>query len=171
MTVQRRDIISGTVFGVGAAVLFVYASGFPVREGHAAGVSPGFYPRIVAAILMLLSVIQISGAVLADIRNRRADGKNAGEIMPNFWKNKNTFTLFCITLAALIAYPFVMRLIGFAFTGFLFLLTLILALSDGYRKGRQLAFIGGITVGITLITYLVFRLFLKVHFPAGIIWF
>lgn len=170
MTIQRRDMISGAMFGVGAVALFVYASGFPVREGHVPGVSPSFYPKIVAAILLLLSVIQISGAVLVEIRNRRAVGKNAGEIMPKIWKDKNTFTLFCITLAALIAYPFVMQLIGFAFTGFLFLLTLIFALSDGHRKGRQFAFIVGITVGITLITYLVFRLFLKVPFPAGIIW-
>ena len=51
------------------------------------------------------------------------------------------------------------------------LLHVILALSGGYRKGKQLAFIAGITVGITLLTYLVFRLFLKVPFPTGIIRF
>ena len=133
--------------------------------------SPGFYPRILAALLVVLSVIQISGAVLAEIQNRRAAGGIAGAALPPVWKDKNTFTLFCITLGALIAYPFVMRLTGFTITGFLFLATVILALSDGYRKGRQLAFIAGITVGITLLTYLVFRLFLKVPFPAGIIRF
>ncbi len=171
MTIQRRDMISGAVFGAGAVALFVYASGFPVREGHAAAVSPGFYPRILAALLVVLSVIQISGAVLAEIRNRRAAGANAGEALPPVWKDKNAFTLFCITLGALIVYPFVMRLTGFTITGFLFLGTVILALSGGYRKGRQLAFIAGITAGITLLTYLVFRLFLKVPFPAGIIRF
>ncbi|MBU8914097.1 MAG: tripartite tricarboxylate transporter TctB family protein [Spirochaetales bacterium] len=171
MTIQRRDMISGAVFGAGAVALFVYASGFPLREGHAAAVSPGFYPRILAGILVVLSGIQISGAVLAEIRSRRTDGGDAGEALPPVWKDKNTFTLFCITLGALIAYPFVMRLIGFAVTGFLFLITLIYALSDGYRKGRQLAFIAGITVGITVLTYVVFRLFLKVPFPAGMIRF
>jgi len=163
-------MISGAVFGAVAVALFVYASGFPVREGQAAAVSPGFYPRILAAILVVLSVIQISGAVLTEIRNRRADGESAGEALPPVWKDKNTLTLFGVTLGALIAYPFVMRLIGFAITGFLFLGTLILALSGGYRKGKQLVFIAGVTVGISIVTYLVFRLFLKVPFPAGIIW-
>lgn len=161
MTASKRDIISGAVFGTGAIILYTYASGFPMREGQAAAVSPGFYPKLLAVLLAVLSIIQIVTSIIS----RRKEA----ETLPPIWKDKRSLRLFAITLGALIAYPFVMRLIGFAFTGFIFLGALIFALSEGSRKGKQLVMIGVITVGISVLTYLVFRVFLRIPFPTGLI--
>ena len=167
----RRDLISGSVFGTGAIILFTYASGFPVREGHSAAISPGFYPKLLAVLLGVLSLIQIVTAVISELRIRNAnDGENR-DSLPPIWKDQHTFRLFAFTLGALIAYPFLMRLIGFAFSGFLFLGAVIYSLSKDSRKGRQLIAIAVITVGISVLTYMVFRVFLKIPFPTGLIRF
>jgi hypothetical protein len=161
MTAPRRDIISGAVFGVGAIILFTYAAGFPVREGQSAAVGPGFYPKLLAVLLGVLSLIQIISSFIAD--------RKETENLPPIWKDRKSLKLLSITLAALIAYPFAMRLIGFAMTGFIFLGVLIFALSGGSRKGKQLVVIAAITVGISVLTYLVFRVFLRIPFPTGLI--
>lgn len=162
MTPYKRDIIAGGIFGAGAITLFLVASGYPVREGQALAVSPGFYPRLLAIILAVLSAIQIVTAII------NGSGENGDEDLPPIWKDRSSLLLFCTTLGALIAYPFLMRLIGFAPTGLLFLGTLITALSEGHRKGRELFVIGIITLAIGVLTFVVFRLFLKIPFPSGI---
>lgn len=167
----RRDLISGAVFGAGAIILFTYASGFPVREGQSAAISPGFYPKLLAVLLGVLSLIQIVTAVISELRIRNTNGGEDRKSLPPIWKDRHTFRLFAFTLGTLIAYPFLMRLIGFAFSGFLFLGALIYALSKDSRKGRQLIAIAVITVGISVLTYLVFRVFLKIPFPTSLIRF
>ena len=167
MTASKRDIIAGGVFGIGAVVLFAVASGYPVRSGQPVAVSPGFYPRILAMLMAVLSLIQIISAVAATVKAGKKDVP-AEEPLPGVWKDRNAFLLFCLTLGSLILYPFLMELLGFALTGFLFLGTLIYALSAGHRKGKALALIAALTLAITLLTYLVFRLFLRIPFPSGI---
>ena len=161
MTPHRRDLITGGVFAAGALTLFLVASGYPVRESQALAVSPGFYPRLLALILAVLSGIQIISALVAGTRDAQED-------LPPIWKDRRSFLLFCITLGALIAYPFLMRLIGFAPTGLMFLGALIYALSEGHRKGRELIIIAVITMAIGALTFVVFKLFLKIPFPSGI---
>lgn len=142
-----------------------------MREGQSAAISPGFYPKLLAVLLGILSLIQIVTAVISELKIRNANDGEDQKSMPPIWKDRHTFRLFLFTLGALIAYPFLMRLIGFAFSGFLFLGTLIYALSNGSRKGRQLIVISVVTVGISVLTYLVFRVFLKIPFPTGLIRF
>jgi len=167
MTTSRRDIITGAVFGIGAIVLFAVTSGYPVREGQALAVSPGFYPNLLAALLALLSLLQISTAIFVEMKGRK-NRVDREEQLPPIWKDRNTFTLFCITLVSLVIYPLLTQFAGFAITGFIFLGVLIYTLSAGNRKGKALIFVGVVTLAITLLTFLVFRLFLKIPFPSGI---
>ncbi len=169
MTIQKRDMIASVVLGSGSLALFLYASGFPVREGQPLAVSPGFYPKMLAVLLGILSVLQIVNAIIGNYKLQNSRDSEGEKDLPPIWKDRHAFNLFSITLGALIAYPLLMQLIGFAFTGFIFLGTLIFALSKDSRKGRQLIFIGIITIGISVLTYLVFRVFLRIPFPTGLI--
>lgn len=168
MTTTRRDTITGAVFGIIGIGLFAYASTFPTREGQAAAVSPGFYPRLLGVLLVVLALIQIITAAVHE-RRERADSDATPEDTLPLWKDKNAFILTLVTLGALIVYPFLMKLVGFAITGFLFLGTLIFVLSPPPRSGRRLVVILGITLGITVLTFVVFRLFLKIPFPSGVV--
>jgi putative tricarboxylic transport membrane protein len=185
MTFFRRDIISSAFFGVGAMTLYLYVLRFPVREGQPAAVSAGFYPRILAAILAVLAVVQLAQAILVrgKARNALAPGgasmdetpaaspapRGTARTVPPIWKDRASLRLFLVAVTALVAYPFLMRLVGFSITGLAFLGTLIFALSPDQRRGKGLVFILAITLAIGLVTFVVFRYFLNIPFPPGIL--
>lgn len=193
MTTTRRDIVSGAVFGAGAITLYQYVSAFPVREGQSPAISAGFYPRLLALFLAVLAIIQIGTAIVTELRVSRAsspqgDGTSPGTdtsaqgdgdsaaaassvgipTMRPIWKDRGSFVLFLVTVAALVIYPYLLRVLGFAITGFLFVGTLIFALSAERRKGKDLIFIVAITLGIAVLTYIIFRQFLEIPFPTGV---
>lgn len=175
MTTTRRDIVSGAVVGAAAITLYRYVSAFPVREGQAAAISAGFYPRLLAMFLGVLAVIQIATAVVTELRVSRAsspesdtDGSEAIPAMRPIWKDRGSFVLFVFTVVALVVYPYLLRLLGFAITGFLFVGSLIFALSAERRKGKDALFIVAITLGIAILTFVIFRRFLEIPFPTGV---
>ena len=172
MTTTERDVISGVVFAAGSLGFYLYASSFPVREGRPIAVSPGFYPRLLAAILGGLAVIQIITAVVAEVRRRTlaAGDEETPAHLPPIWKDRRSLGLFLLTLAALMAYPFLMRLAGFSVTGFIFFGLLVYALSAGHRSGRGPIVILAVTLGLTVLTFVVFRLLLQIPFPDALIW-
>lgn len=88
--------------------------------------------------------------------------------MPAIWKDRKSFGLFLFTVVALVIYPFVLRILGFTITGFLFLGSLIFALSAERRRGKDLILIAIVTVGVGVLTYFVFRRFLQIPFPTGV---
>lgn len=171
MTTTQRDVISGVVFAAGSLALYLYASGFPVREGRPIAVSPGFYPRLLAVTLGALAVIQIITAVVAEARRRaRATGdEETPAHLPPIWKDRRSLGLFLLTLAALVVYPFLMRLVGFPVTGFIFIGLLVYGLSAGHRSGRGLLVMLAVTLGLTVLTFMVFRLLLQILFPDALI--
>lgn len=165
MTTYRRDVISSAVFGVAAVILYIYVASFPVRQGQPAAVSAGFYPKILAGALGVLAVIQAVSAVVA--RTRSTGGSAPDRV--RFWKDPASLRLLLFTLLMLVAYPFVMRLLGFALTGLLFLGTLIFALSRDQRRGKQTWIILGTALAIGVVAFIVFRYFLNIPFPRGLL--
>lgn len=151
--------MTGIVLLIGAIALNVYASTFPVREGVSPVLSAGFYPRLLGGILGVLAVLLI---IMAVVRPPSSSQKTAP-----IWKSSESFRLFWLTLGALLAYPFVMMLFGFALTGFLFILLLITGLSE--KGARRPTVIAAVSIGITLLTVLVFQVFLRIPFPTGLI--
>jgi hypothetical protein len=120
--------------------------------------------------LLTLAVIQIGTAARTALK-QRAQGESSASSprMPPLWKDRRSLTLLLITTGALVLYPFVMRILGFTITGLLFLGTLITALSAGHRRGRNGLLIVGITIAIGILTYVVFRRFLNIPFPQGML--
>ncbi|MDA3949389.1 MAG: tripartite tricarboxylate transporter TctB family protein [Spirochaeta sp.] len=170
MTTTRRDIVSGTVLGAAALGLYLYVSAFPVREGQSPAISPGFYPQMLAFFLGTLALIQI-GTALRDVWKRRSlpTAAPSDTHMAPLWKDRRSLGLLLFTTAVLILYPFLMRILGFTITGLLFLGSLITALSAGHRRGRNGLLIVGITIAIGVLTYVVFRRFLNIPFPTGVL--
>ncbi len=189
MTTYRRDIISSVFFGTGAIILYAYVAQYPVREGQPAAVSAGFYPKILAFALGILAVVQLVTTVVKERRARAAvhaaasetaargesvaesDAGTAAQTAPaevKLWKDATAFKLLMLTFVSLVVYPFLMELVGFFISGIAFLGTLIFALSRDQRRGTQRWIIIAITLGIGILTYIVFRHFLNIPFPRGI---
>ena len=169
MSTYKRDIISSLTFGVGAVALYLYVAQFPVRASQPVAVSSGFYPKILALVLGVLALIQLVSAVVKEAKSGRPGAAVHDTAAPRLWKDASAFRLFLLTLAALIVYPFLMQVIGFSITGLLFLGTLIFALSRDNRRGREVWIILAVTLGIGLLTFVVFRYFLNIPFPRGIL--
>lgn len=166
MTLTRRDIVSGLIFGAGAAALYLYAAQIPARAGQPAAVSAGFYPKLLAAILGILSLIQIVSAIVAEARGQSQRARTAA---PRWWKDRSAFLLSGATFLLLILYPLFLNSLGFLIAAFVFLVILTFLLSAGQRSGRQLVLLVALTLGLTVLTYLVFREFLQIPFPYGVI--
>ncbi len=153
------DITAGAVLLIGSIVLYLYAGTFPVRKGVSPVLSAGFYPRLLAFILGGLSILLIITSVV----KKTAE---AAEKKP-FWQSKESFRLFVLTLGALVLYPFMLTFLGFAVTGFAFILLLVSSLSE--KESRRPLIIVSVSAGITVLTVLVFQVFLRIPFPSGII--
>ncbi len=153
------DITAGAVLLIGSISLYLYAGTFPVRKGVSPVLSAGFYPRLLAFILGGLSILLIITSVV----KKTAE---AAEKKP-FWQSKESFRLFVLTLGALVLYPFMLTFFGFAVTGFAFILLLVSSLSE--KESRRPLVIVSVSAGITVLTVLVFQVFLRIPFPTGII--
>ena len=153
------DIVVGVILLIGSIFLNFYAGTFPVREGVSPVLSAGFYPRLLAFILGGLSILLIITSV--------AKNTAASEEKKPLWQSRKSFLLFLLTLGALVLYPFMMTFFGFALTGFAFILLLVSSLSE--KGTRRPLVILLVSIGITVITVLVFQVFLRIPFPSGII--
>jgi hypothetical protein len=151
------NIVTGVVLLLGSILLNFYAGTFPVREGVSAVLSAGFYPRLLAFILGGLSILLIITSVVKKTE--------VSEERQPVWKSRESFRLFLLTLGALVVYPFMLTLFGLALTGFAFILLLVSSLSE--KGSRRPLVILLVSLGITVITVLVFQVFLRIPFPSG----
>jgi len=158
MTKKNMDILAGIVFFAFAGLLFIGAGFMPTREGGIAALNTGFYPKMLAIILAFLSVLMIIEAVIKQYVQKKAEA---------WWSTKSAFSMFAITFILLVLYPFIMKYLGFATASYIFITSMTWMLSD---KGKRSPLaIGGISLLLTAIVYIIFKMVLSIPFPQGIL--
>ncbi len=86
-----------------------------------------------------------------------------------WWTTKAAFSLFAVTLVLLVLYPFIMKLLGFATASLIFITTLTWMLSEKAHR-RPLVIGGGISLALTVIVYIIFKMILAIPpFPQGML--
>lgn len=159
MTEKKKDFVSSIVLLIFSALFFTGAGTFPTNENAAIILSTGFYPQLLAGILGFLSMLLFISAMR---RPYKQDEKP-----DQFWKNWQSFLLYLSVIIALIAYPFIMELLGFAVATLVFITSLVFALSE---KGKKTPLITiGVSLGITSLIYIIFKLILAIPFPSGLL--
>jgi DMSO/TMAO reductase YedYZ heme-binding membrane subunit len=152
------DIASAVSLLAFSGLLFIGAGLMPTRRGSALVLNTGFYPQLLASILAVLSVLLLFEA------SRKPDcNEKAGK----FWESTNALLLFVLTIALLVAFPFVMKTLGFGTATFLFITVLVWLLS-GKDRNRPLLILP-VSLGITVVVYVVFKVVLAIPFPSGIL--
>jgi hypothetical protein len=141
MTKKNSDIIAGIVFFAFAGLLYIAAGFMPTRTGGIAALNTGFYPRILAFLLAVLSVLMVIEAI------RTQNTTN----VQSWCTTKSAFLMFFVTLVMLVVYVFIMKIFGFATASFLFITSLMWMLTD--KQERKPVLILGVSVGITAIIY------------------
>lgn len=155
---KKKDMLASIVFLILAGLLFFHTGTYPVREKGIVVLNPGFYPQLLAVILGILSVLLL----LSSLKGGNEEGQKQG-----IWQTGKTILLFFMTLGLLVLYPLILNFFGFATAGFLFLFSLITALTEN-AKSRILPILG-ISLGLTVVMYLVFKVILRIPFPTGIL--
>jgi hypothetical protein len=158
MTKKNMDILVGIIFFALAGFLYIVAGQMPTRDGGIAALNTGFYPRMLSILLGILSISMVVGAV-------RKQGE--GDKAQTWWATKSALIMFLVTFVLLVAYPFVMRYLGFATASFIFIACMTWMLSG--NENRNLFFMFGITVVLTSVVYIIFKMVLAIPFPRGLL--
>lgn len=158
MTKKNMDILSGIIFFALAGFLYIMAGFMPTREGGIAALNTGFYPKMLSILLGVLSILMIVGAIRDQVETEKVQV---------WFATKSAFFMFMITFILLVIYPFIMKNLGFATASFIFISCMTWLLSE--KENRKPVFMFGITVVLTTIVYIIFKMVLEIPFPRGIL--
>ncbi len=159
MNKKTQDLVSSISLLCFAGLFYWGASMFPSRANTLSILTTGFYPKLLAIALASLSILLLISAV-----RRKTD---PDEKVAPLWNGRHSVILFCSVLVALVLFPIVMEYIGFGVTTFVFISTLVFLLSDPGHRTPLVTL--GISLAITIVIYLIFKKFLGIPFPSGIL--
>lgn len=159
---KNKDLIASLVFLSLAIFLYTYSSAYPVKEGASLVNNPGFYPQLLSVIMGILSFL----LMIDVIRKKNIQSDSSPAEKKPFFKTRGS-KLFVLTLSLLILYPFSLNFLGFATAAFVFIFIMITALTENAKS--RIFVISGISILITTVMFLVFKVVLRIPFPAGLL--
>ncbi|NQT57720.1 MAG: tripartite tricarboxylate transporter TctB family protein [Bacteroidetes bacterium] len=159
---KKKDLVAGIVFLSFAIILYANASTYPVKEGGSVVLSPGFYPKLLAVLMGGLSVLSL----FTTLKKWNSEEDCPAKEKRPLFKTRGG-KLFLLTIFLLILYPFTLEFLGFATSAFLFIFVLIAALTEDFKS--HIFATTGISILITLVMYLVFKVVLQIPFPHGLL--
>lgn len=156
------EILIGLALIVLGAVIYLQSNDFPaLNEVH---LDAGSFPKLIAALLILLSLVLILQKGIALMRSRTPGGRpGMGERFRSFYRE---YKLVILTLVIFFVYIFLMQFIGFVVSTILFIV--VTGLLVGSRAKKDILVISIVSIAITLGTYFFFENVLNVRFPSGI---
>ncbi len=167
MNKWTKDVAFGMfMIGIGAFVL-AGARRFPTisAEAMGSGLGPGFYPRVAAIVLIMISIAVVGRAVLNMLRQRSEINKTASDV--NEPESRSRYRIPIAILVLLIAYAAIITKLGFCVSTFLFVSAAIAILSPaGLRRGwKALGVILSVAAIATFAVYGLFSYVAKVPLP------
>jgi putative tricarboxylic transport membrane protein len=142
--------ISGLVVFLFALLIFWQGRGLSIGSLHAPG--PGFFPALIAAVLVILSsCLMIRG------------GKGEGEENP---VSRPSFIRMLLVFVALVAYFLLLEYLGFVIVSFLLMAFLF------FWVGRQRWYVAFSSAVVCIgLSYILFEVLLKSNLPRGVFGF
>lgn len=160
MSESRKDQLSGLVFL--AFSIFLYAGSYAIKMSKADSLGPQFFPRIVAIVMGVLSVIQIFGSTRKNLKEK---GKKVE-------KKPFTFNLpLLLSIVLLVGYYFLLKPVGFIPLTIVYLFCqMYLLFPRGSYKEKKLLIISICTsVAVPIAVYYLFYYGFQIFLPAGIL--
>ena len=162
MLKKYRDVFCGAFLILLAAGL--YAASFGIKSVALNLIKADFFPRLDAALLLVLGVILVVSGFL---KAKQAQPE-AGETVP-FWKNDGTISML-ETLVLLVLYIGLMKPLGFVITTVFYLIAQMYTLTPREKRTkRNLALFVVISLITSLAIYLLFTKVFYLMLPAGIL--
>jgi hypothetical protein len=148
--VYRDDAFAAFFFLAFIALFGIEALNYPIGASLRK-VGPGFFPLVCLAFLAIFTVLLLVGSIKEWPKKLRAH-----------WPHSAIPAL--LVLSSVFAYGFVLPMLGFLITTFLFSLLLFFY---GYPRRFFLTVLGAAVTSILAV--LVFEVWLKIQFPHGLI--
>lgn len=164
--IKTKDFIAAICLYILSLYIYSVARGFPVIPGTPRAQNAGFYPKLIAVLLIILTTVYLIQTIIKIKRETESEGDLEKE-EEAFWANstKETKIYLLITFLMLAVYLVLLRWFGFVTALFVFFLVVSRMLSPKDKKFSRLIIISLITTGIL---YLVFDLLVGIRFPEGI---
>ncbi len=158
MREKRNDICSAIVLI--AFAIFMYAASYWIPPTTSDILGSRFFPRLVAGVIVLLSLIQLAGAVSA---LKKTDGeKEEG-------KKKEGFSRpLILTVVALFAYYFLVLKAGFVITSIVYLMfqSAVLMSKDDFKDKKKVIVLAVVAVAVPIFINTVFWRIFSIALPA-----
>ncbi|MEC5423383.1 tripartite tricarboxylate transporter TctB family protein [Virgibacillus sp. C22-A2] len=157
------EILIGILLIIFSALIYFNSGDFPqLNETH---LDPGSYPKLIALLLILLSLILIIKKTVRLLKsNTISFDSGFKDFMKKQWKE---YHLVVYTLVILALYILLMNVLGFIISSIAFIIAAGLLI--GPRKKKDVMVISLISFVITFGVYLFFENVLYVRFPNGIL--
>ncbi len=151
---KKGNVASGIVLLAFSIWIFIMAQALPVKATSATG--PGFFPKIIAILLAVISIAIVVREWLAWHRTREM-------AQPIVWGNWKRMLL---VLAAVVGYTAILRTLGFLISTFLFLLVMLLIMEPSRKAIWKKLLIAAVMTGIV---YVVFAVIFGASLPRGLL--
>ena len=150
---RDRDVTSSVFWALVGILFCIGGAHYGLRRSGIPG--PGFLPFVTGLILVALSLILL----LSRFLRQRDEADSIGEPMPRGEALKRILQ----ALGALCVYVLILEPLGFAMTTFLFMVVIL------RLEPRSWTFIIPAALGATAFFFLLFKVFLRVPLPPGIL--
>ncbi|MCC8025958.1 MAG: tripartite tricarboxylate transporter TctB family protein [Clostridium sp.] len=130
---------------------FFTARTFPPGSNGALG--PGFFPQVLAVLVIFLSVLELIGSRNAEIPQEQQEVTLFRKENLKVW----------LSVAAVIVYIWTLKYIGFKIMTPIYLFIMLF-----FFKVRNKLVLAGVPLGITILLYYVFSVLLHVQLPRGL---
>lgn len=151
---KKGNVVSGVVLLALSIWLFVMAHALPVKATSATG--PGFFPKIIAALMAVMSVALIAREWLAWRRT-------GGMAPPVAWGNWKRMLM---VLAAILGFTAFVSILGFLITTFLFLFVMLFLLEPVKKTIWKKLLIAAV---MTAVVYVIFAVVFGASLPRGLL--
>lgn len=162
MKESRNNLISGItflLFGV-----FVFATSYMIQVTTSDILGSRFFPRATAVLIMILALVQISGAVKGMNRAKKEENPAAEEE-----KKHGPNKPLVLTVVSLFVYYILILYIGFTITSILYLLaqSAILMSKEDFKDKKKVLIMVAVAVIVPIFINTIFWNVFSIGLPAG----
>jgi len=159
----RKDLYSGIFFFLFS--IFLYAESFAIKLSKADALGPQFFPRMVAIVMAVLSIIQILKCIKKASQKETMQSESAVE-------KKFSWNLpLILTIVLLAGYFLLLEYVGFIIltTIYLFCQIFLLLPKGSIKNKRYLTIATIISIVAPVCIYMLFYKVFMIFLPAGLL--
>lgn len=163
MSIIKKDLYSGVFFFLFS--IFLYAESYAIKLSKADALGPQFFPRMVAIVMAVLSIIQMLRCIKKGRQKEAVQSESA--VQKGFSWNLPL----ALTIVLLAGYFLLLESVGFIIltTIYLFCQIFLLLPKGSIKNKRYLVIAATISILAPISIYLLFYKVFMIFLPAGIL--